>query len=205
MTDLVPIYEDDVGWVRVDAVLAPREAAELARRCDEVADTLDDPRSGDKPHGATRRLTALEERVPETADLVDQLAPVVDQILPGGWTTSEIAFRSPGPNTGEQRLHADDVARFDDAEPYRCATAIVALIDVSVENGATRVVPGSHRRLDLQRLSQTVEHLPDEVYLSGPAGTAFVFCGHLLHAGSVNRSTATRPVLQYTFRAGVGS
>jgi ectoine hydroxylase-related dioxygenase (phytanoyl-CoA dioxygenase family) len=204
MADLVSTYDDEIGWVRVDAVLEPADAADLARRCEQIADELDAPRSGDKPNGATRRLTALDERLPATEVLVDRLAPVVDQILTGGWAVSEIAYRNPGPDTGGQLLHADDLPRLDDREPYRCATAIVALVDLSADNGATRVVPGSHRRPDLQRQSQTVEHLPAEEYLTGPVGTAFVFCGHLLHAGSRNRSPKPRPVLQLSFRAGPG-
>ena len=96
-------------------------------------------------------------------------------------------------------LHADDAPKLDDA-PSRVATAIVTLVEFTDTNGATRVVPGSHRRPDLQRRSGSLDSHPDEMTLTGPAGTAFVFDGHLLHSGTINRSDADRPALQITWR-----
>ncbi len=194
------MYDDDLGWARVDALVTSAEAADLATRCDEVAAELTDPGVGDKPHGATKRLSALDTRLPGTLSLIQPLESLVDQILDRAWHVGEIAYRSPSPGTGGQKLHADDVPRLDTDSRYRCATAIIPLIDMTKDNGATRVVPGSHRRPDLQRRSQQVEHLPGETYLEGPAGTAFLFCGHLLHAGSENRSALPRPVLQVSYR-----
>ncbi len=199
---MVPLYDDEVGWVRVDGLITAEAAARIAVACERVADELIDPRSGDKPHGLTRRLTAMDERVPETLEVVDALGTIVDQVLPRGWHVTEIGYRCPGPGTGTQQLHADDRPRLDPAVPTAGATVIVALVDFTADNGATRVVPGSHRRVDQQRLSQNVEHLPGEQYLLGPAGTGFVFHRHLLHAGSANRSTTPRPGLQISFAAG---
>lgn len=196
-----PSYDPVVGWVRVDGVLTAEHATELAAACAELADGLVEIRAGDKPHGATRRLTALEERLPETVAIAEALGPVIDQILPGGWLVSEIAWRCPGPGTGEQQLHADDVPRIDPTSPDTGATALVALVPFTEANGATRVVPGSHLRLDQQRQSQQLRRHPDEVHLEGDAGTAFVFTRHLLHGGSQNRSTASRPALQISYRA----
>ncbi len=193
-------YDDTVGWVKVDGLVTGDDAGRLAEACELLAEGLDDPRSGDKPHGATRRLTALEERLPRTATLVDGLAPVVDQILGTGWDVTEIAYRCPGPGTGHQQLHADDVPRLEPG-PHRGATAIVALVDFTTENGPTRVVPGSHRRPDLQRRSQQLDAHPDEIPLLGPAGTGFVFTRHLLHSGTANRSDHPRPALQISFAA----
>lgn len=198
----VPAYDDAVGWVRIPSVLTAEAAATIAAACEEVADRLTDVRPGDKPHGKTRRLTALEERVPAAAAVADALGPVVDQILPGGWTIAEIGYRNPGPGTGGQQLHADDLPRLDPAAPHTGATAIVALVPFTADNGSTRVVPGSHRRVDQQRLSQRVEHLAGEEQFTGDAGTAFVFSRHLLHGGSQNRSDQPRPALQITYHAG---
>lgn len=194
-----PEYRSEVGWVRIDRLITGERAAELAARLASFAAGLADPGPGDKPHGGTRRLGRLEGRFPETLDLVDRLAPTVDQILPGGGRLMEIAYRAPGPGFGGQRLHADDTPK-PPLDPDRCATAIVALVDFTGENGSTRVVPGSHLRPDLQREAARLERHPDEVHLTGPAGTAFVFSGHLLHSGTENRSAAPRPALQLTFR-----
>lgn len=85
-----------------------------------------------------------------------------------------------------------------DPLPDRVATAIVALVPFTAENGATRVVPGSHRRIDLQRRSGGLSSHPDERTLTCAAGDAFVFSGHLLHSGTPNRSDHERPALQIT-------
>ncbi len=157
----------------------PRTLPGIVVACDGLADHLTEVRCGDKPHGATRRLTALDERLPETSAIAHALAPVVDQLLPDGWTVTEVAYRCPVPGTGGQQLHADDAPLLQPDLPASGATAIVALVPFTKENGATRVVPGSHRRVDQQRVSQKADHLPGEEYLLGKAGTAFVFSRHL--------------------------
>ncbi len=196
-----PVYDDAVGWVRVENLIDEQRAAGLAARCRALADGLADPRAGDKPAGGTRRLTALDERLPETAELVAALEPVVAQILGSDRHVGEVAYRSPGPGHGTQKLHADDVPRLEPG-PHRAATAVVALVDFSADNGATVVVPGSHRRPDLQRRSGQLASHPDEVHLVGPAGTGFVFTGHLLHGGTGNRSAGERPALHISWRTG---
>ena len=112
---------------------------------------------------------------------------------------TQTSLRSPGPGFGRQRLHADDVPKVASG-PTTVATAIVPLINVDERNGATVVLPGSRDRPDLQRHSGALESHPDEVVLSGPAGCAFVFSGHLLHAGGLNRAAQPRPVLQILWR-----
>ncbi len=47
------------------------------------------------------------------------------------------------------------------------------------------------------------EH-PDELVLTGRAGTAFLFCGHLLHRGTRNRSSEPRPAIQVSWRPAGG-
>ena len=128
-----------------------------------------------------------------------RLTAVVAAILgPNHWPGG-VVYRSPRPGYGAQRLHADAVPQLDRSAPATCATAIVALTDFGPDNGATRVVPGSHRRPDLQRRSGSLDDHPDAVTLQGRAGTAFVFSGHLLHGGSLNRSDRPRPALQVVF------
>ena len=195
-----PVYDDAVGWVRVDGLIDEQRAAELAARCRALAEGLEDPRSGDKPNGGTRRLTALEERLPEVVEMIDGLLPVIEQILGPGHRLGEVAYRCPGPGYGGQRLHADDVPRLEPG-PHQAATALVALVAFTDDNGATRVVAGSHHRPDLQRQSGQLDDHPEAELLVGPAGTGFVFTGHLLHGGTANRSTSDRPALQVTWRS----
>jgi ectoine hydroxylase-related dioxygenase (phytanoyl-CoA dioxygenase family) len=110
-----------------------------------------------------------------------------------------VALRSPGPGYGEQRLHADDLP-LERAGDCRAVTAIVALCPFTPGNGATAVVPGSHRRPDLQRLARTLDPARHERVLTGPAGTVFLFDSRLVHRGTRNRSARPRPSLQVLWR-----
>ncbi len=193
---------DTLGWLAIPAVVTEDAAHQLAWRCTEaLAEKGDDLRIGDKAASGTRRLVELRDRVPEVADVLAEprLASAVAAVVGDGASYGDATFRSPQPGYGEQRFHADDLPRFDDG-PFRVVTAIVALCEFTADNGATAVVPGSQRRPDLQRSSGSLEAHADELVLTGPAGTAFVFNGHLLHRGTRNRSSAPRPAIQATWR-----
>lgn len=60
--------------------------------------------------------------------------------------------------------------------------------DFTVENGATRVVPGSH----LSGVQPTGEPRSDEVQPEGTAGSAIVWDGRMWHGSGINTSTGPR-------------
>ncbi len=90
------------------------------------------------------------------------MAPLEDPALLGAVThllgqrvpLTDVAFRCPQPGFGEQSLHADDVP-IQHAGECRAVTSIVTLCNFTEDNGATAVVPGSHRRPDMQRAGRT--------------------------------------------------
>jgi len=193
-------FDDAVGWVAIPLLLTDEVSSVLAdcHALTQLSPAHLDPR--DKPVAGTRHLRNLDQRLPLVAELVTRTAlrAVVDQIVGSTARLQQAEYRCPQPGFGGQRLHADGLAKLDDG-PSTVATVIVALVDFTVDNGATRVVPGSHHRPDLQRVSGQLESHADEVVLTGQAGTAFVFSGHLLHAGGTNTSAAERPALQLIF------
>lgn len=195
-------YQDELGWARLDDFLSPERAQSIARSCFEaLAGPQEQLRPADKPHGGTLRLADVFERITEASEIPDLLAPIVSQILPKPYRLSELTFRCPQPGFGDQRLHADSLPRLSAAE-NDCATAIVPLVQFTKENGATRLVPGSHLRPDLQRKAGQLDRHPEEIRLLGPPGSCFVFSGHVLHSGTTNLSTKPRPALQAVFRTG---
>ena len=194
-------YDDDIGWARVDDFVSAARAQSVLARCEQMIEAAArDPRVGAKPHGGTRRLVDVVDRVPEAAQLVSDLDAVVTAIVDGPHALRDATYRCPHPGFGAQKLHADALPRLA-AGPNLCATAIVPLVDFTGDNGATRVVPGSHHRPDLQRLSGNLDQTDGEITLTGPVGVAFVFTGHLLHSGTENRSSVPRPCLQFLFEA----
>lgn len=186
------------GWTIVGPLITNRRCREITEACLAYLESLgQDLRVGDKAHSGTRRLVEIDQRIPQAADIIEHpdLLTAVREILQAEPALEDATFRSPEPGFGGQQLHADDVARFDDGPPSG-ATTIVALVEFTAENGATRLIPGSHRRPDLQRESGRLPDHAEAITLTGPAGTCFVFSKHVLHSGTVNRSAEPRPALQ---------
>jgi ectoine hydroxylase-related dioxygenase (phytanoyl-CoA dioxygenase family) len=106
--------------------------------------------------------------------------------------------RDPQLNRGQQELHRDWA--FPDA-PCQLVKALGFLDDYSAANGATRVIPGSHReRGDGSAFQQYGQTNSREIVLEGDAGDIFLFHGRLAHSGTPNLSGAKRRALQMWFR-----
>jgi Phytanoyl-CoA dioxygenase (PhyH) len=109
---------------------------------------------------------------------------------------AQVEGREPLPGGGNQGLHRDYCAN----RPGDTVVAIAFLDPYGPANGATRVVPGSHRALpgapplDLNDASLAVQ-------LSGEAGDILVFEADLVHAGSLNVTGARRRSLLMSFFA----
>jgi len=107
---------------------------------------------------------------------------------------------------GHQNLHGDWGGPVEPGD-YQVCNSIWLLDDFTTANGATRVVPSSHRFGTVPRLAlpdPAAPH-PDEVLVTGPAGTVVVFNSHLWHGGTQNRSDRPRRALHsYFTRRGHG-
>ena len=81
-----------------------------------------------------------------------------------------------------------------DERGYWVCNTVWLLDDFTPENGATRMVPGSHkwgtRPQDV--LADPMAPHPDEVLLTGAAGSVAVMNAHLWHGGTANRSSRPR-------------
>lgn len=100
---------------------------------------------------------------------------------------SQVEGREPLMGGGQQGLHRD----FSAGRPGDTVHALAFFDDYGPENGATRLVPGTHRPaadappFDLNDESRSVQ-------LRGRAGDILVFDADLLHAGSLNPTGARR-------------
>ncbi len=90
-----------------------------------------------------------------------------------------------GPGSEQQYLHRDeDVwAHLPHPRPEVQVASVIALEEFTAENGATRVVPGSHR---WERGRQP--NLDELVPAVMPAGAAVVYLGSTIHGGGPNTS-----------------
>jgi ectoine hydroxylase-related dioxygenase (phytanoyl-CoA dioxygenase family) len=104
-----------------------------------------------------------------------------------------------GPGAEEQWLHRDEAVWSDVPRPgpeLQLAT-VIAFVDFTRENGATRVVPGSHRWPDraLTPAEQVMSAppAPEQIaYAEMPAGSAVVYLGGTIHAGGSNTTDIPR-------------
>jgi ectoine hydroxylase-related dioxygenase (phytanoyl-CoA dioxygenase family) len=123
-------------------------------------------------------------------------------VLGGPFKTSGVCGRNPAPGFGQQALHTDWPPRAP-SEPFYLVTALWLLDDFTPANGATRVLPGSHRALRAlpRPMRQPESRHKDQKVIVAQAGSALVFNGHLWHGGTRNEAGRPRRVLQGQFRA----
>jgi ectoine hydroxylase-related dioxygenase (phytanoyl-CoA dioxygenase family) len=198
-----------VAVLRRDGAVVVREqvgsdlAASVLRELREPFDTEGTLQQSDFNGYKTLRLSRILALSRTAAELVGhpRVLEVADAILLphclnyriGSLTAVEIA-----PGEEEQRLHSDDVIY-----PIRMPgmelqlSALWALDDFSAENGATRVVLGSHERRSLvpQRVDEVVQAVM-------PRGSVLFYLGSTLHGGGANRTNRPRAGLVNTYALG---
>jgi ectoine hydroxylase-related dioxygenase (phytanoyl-CoA dioxygenase family) len=75
------------------------------------------------------------------------------------------------------------------------------LDDFTESNGATRLVPGTHRLLSppSKSFADPASRHSEQKIIVGAAGSVLVFNGHLWHSGTRNESNYSRRALQLAF------
>jgi hypothetical protein len=104
-----------------------------------------------------------------------------------------------GPGAADQWLHRDEAVWSDLPQPHAEVqlASVIAFVDFTRENGATRVVPGSHRWPDRWLLPSEQAARPgpspDQIAVAEmPAGSAIVYSGGTIHAGGANATDLPR-------------
>jgi ectoine hydroxylase-related dioxygenase (phytanoyl-CoA dioxygenase family) len=104
---------------------------------------------------------------------------------------------SVGPGEPAQRIHRDqwafDLFSFPKGFEVQCNT-IWAMTDFTDENGATRIIPGSHRSDDKLQFSES-----DTVPAAMSKGSVLFYGGSVYHGAGANRSGDTRIGLQFIY------
>jgi hypothetical protein len=184
----------------VDRVVAPelmdRVAGELAPWFESVPMGKDDF-SGNR----TQRVGGLIARSKTCRELIENpvvLGAVAKTLAHASnfqlHLTQTIAI---APGQKGQAIHRDqwafDFFPFPESYQVQCNT-IWALTDFTEANGATRVIPGSHRLADRLRF-KAEETEPAEM----EKGSVLFYTGGLYHGGGANRSDETRVGINITY------
>lgn len=95
---------------------------------------------------------------------------------------AQVEGREPLPGGGHQGLHRD----LSEQRPGDTVNALVFFDDFGPDNGATRLIPGTHRPAAGASSLVAPEEEARAIQLAGRAGDALVFDADLLHAASLN-------------------
>ncbi len=138
----------------------------------------------------------LFERVPLHASIL----PIVERVLDSDCLVSSLSSIAIDPGEQPQPIHADDqlLPIVRPHAPLVCNT-MWAITDFTEENGATRIVPGSHRA-DRPPVVGTDDR--DTIAAEMPRGSVMIYDGSLWHGGGANRSATRRTGVAMNYCAG---
>jgi ectoine hydroxylase-related dioxygenase (phytanoyl-CoA dioxygenase family) len=203
---------DEEGYLPLPGILMPAQVQALRTRLQELEEE-EGEEAGKEVHqeAGTARLANLVNKGP-IFDLCwtnQKVLAAMSHVLGGDLKLSSLNARASLPGQGLQALHCDGPVRPQGAAPndsdgnqrfFGC-NSIWLLSDFTPENGATRLVPGSHKsglnpREDFE--DPMAPHA-DEILVQGKAGTVFVFNALTWHGGTVNRTDRPRRALHCYF------
>ena len=183
------LHED--GYVVLPEVLSPTAVRDVR---EQLAPYLQGefPGRNDFEGLQSERVYGLLDKAPAVAELVanEHTLPLLDAVLEPNYLLSACLAILLHPGETAQAWHYDDAfVILPRPRPSYSASTIWAIDDFTAENGATEVLPGSHRWApgDTPE-NQGVEPVVAEM----PAGSVIVFLGMTLHRGGANRSYADR-------------
>jgi ectoine hydroxylase-related dioxygenase (phytanoyl-CoA dioxygenase family) len=124
--------------------------------------------------------------------------PVIEGVLDAGCLISSLSSIAIDPGEIAQPIHADDMVIPLD-KPHRpiVCNSMWALTDFTEANGATRLVPGSHRKPNPD-YGGAYESIPGEMR----AGDVLIWDGSLWHGGGANTTGERRMGMAMNYCAG---
>ena len=187
----------ETGYVVLEDLMDPGFLAALRSRIEELfAEEGERAGSEFRQEPGSRRLANVVDKgeIFARAILHPRVLESVVAVLGSRFKLSSLNVRSANPWNGiSQPLHADAGA-IADQQGYWVCNSVWMIDEFTAENGAIRVVPGSHqwRQLPQQALSDPSAPHPREKLLTGPAGTVVVMNAHMWHGGTANRTDRPR-------------
>lgn len=138
-------------------------------------------------------------RIWEEVPVHPEVLPIIEGVLDPGLLISTLS--SIDIRTGEtpQSLHADDqlIPLEKPHIPIVCNT-MWALTDFTDANGATRIVPGSHKSAGNPEFGKRYDTIPAEM----SKGSVLVWHGSLWHGGGENKTAERRVGIAMNYCAG---
>ena len=179
----------EFGLAIIEDALSAEEVAQLRQRVvNQAAAEREAGVASLEYGGANQRVWNLINKGEVFIELLEKplIREFMSHILEGRFTISSYTANIAGKGGDAMVLHADQ-----GYVPLEIPIPLVANImwmldDFTAENGATRVVPGSHRADCLPDAEQAT------LAATGKAGSALIFDGRLWHGTGCNRTDAPR-------------
>ena len=189
------------GFTIVENAIAPDLVDTLAETLARLERELDakPAMNGFEGHRTVRIYNLLAHdpvfaRVPVHAHVL----PIVEGVLDDGCLISSLSSIAIDPGESAQPIHADDQV-IPLEKPHRpiVCNSMWALTDFTEANGATRLVPGSHRKPNPD-YGGAYETIAAEM----PRGSVLLWDGALWHGGGANRTDTRRTGIAMNYCAG---
>lgn len=211
---------DENGFLIVENVLSSAE-------CKLMGETFDRLHAAEKGQGGhevhvepgARRLSNIFNKT----DAFDKCLWIPEVLAASAYLLGEIKVhganvRDPIKGHGKQDLHVDVPKKFED--DWWVVNSMIMFDDMTLDNGPTRVVPGSHywapinvpyvnigdwepqplSREDRARVPRDLSApYPGEILVEAPAGSAIICNSSMWHAGTLKKTDAPRRMLHLSY------
>lgn len=211
---------DDEGYFIVENVLSATEIGAM-RDAFEQIHAAEAEEGGHEVHvePGARRVSNIFNKT--TA--FDRCLAIPEVLAASAYTLGEIKLhganlRDPVKGYGQQDLHVDVPKKFDG--DWWVVNSMIMFDDMTLENGPTRIVPGSHHwapinvpvvnigdwepePLSPEDAARVPEDLgapyPGELLVEAPAGSAIICNSSMWHSGTLKTGDAPRRMLHLTY------
>ncbi len=211
---------DEIGYFIVENALSDAQLARMRSEFERIHG-LENDRGGHEVHvePGARRISNIFNKT----DAYDCCLEIPEVLGASHYLLGEIKvhganLRDPVKGYGDQALHVDVPKNFDD--DWWVLNAMLMLDEMTLENGPTRVVPGSHHwapinvpvvnqgyweptPLSHEDQARVPEDLnapyPGELLVTAPAGAAIICNSSMWHSGTLKKGNAYRRMLHLTY------
>lgn len=195
---------DEEGYVCLGQLLTQTEVESVNRRISELLDSEGSEAGSEladskyirhpKEHGADRLADLVNKG--EVFDIFythNRVLAAIEAVLGKHFKLSSLNYRAAKPGKGLQKLHVD-YKNSGAGEHFKVCNSIWLLDEFTEFNGATRIVPGTHKsnRLPEEEMDDPAQAHPNEIIIKAPAGTVFIFNSHVWHGGTTNTTSKHR-------------
>jgi ectoine hydroxylase-related dioxygenase (phytanoyl-CoA dioxygenase family) len=206
--DLLSLEERDLldkqGFLVLGKILTDDQVAQICACIESLmqeegakagSELLDSPYIRHPKEAGADRLADLVNKDPvfEIFYTHPKVLAAISRVLGREMKLSSLNYRAAKPGAGEQKLHVDWHEAVDPGD-YKVCNSIWLLDSFTVDNGATRLVPGTHLdgRVPQEVLADPEAPHPDQVILEATAGTVVIVNSHTWHGGTRNMTKHLR-------------